>query len=479
MHTKIISPIAIVLLLLSVYCFTLAPGLSWANGGADGGDLIAAAAINGVPHPTGYPLYMLLAKLFQSFPIGNLAYRTNLFSACCTCLAAIMIYVTVNRLLSGQKYFRISATVAALAFGLSPLVWSQAVISEVYGLQSLLTINILYQTLFIGEKPFENFMRGIIFGLALGNHITTVFLLPFLLIEKSRIKIFSNSKLLLRIIGLLVGLSIYLILPLRAMNNPAINWFNPVTFESFYQLVSGQLYQSYFSASYMIDRTRAWAGLLIENFSIPGVVIGIYSILDSENNKRFNLLVAWVFLVYGLFALFYASYDSYVYLIQTILAFSLWIGLGIDKFINYVMGRWCNAGWILFPLLILFFILRITFVMPKVNASADNRATEFGKHILELSPVNAMIFTKDDQSTFSLWYFHFAENQRPDIKVISEGLLGFDWYRQSLRTTYSSLRIPEISNLAPFHLIDQNPDRPFCFIEYPKTMKINCSRTDF
>ena len=175
MHTKIIPPIAIVLLLVSVYCFTLAPGLSWANGGADGGDLIAAAAINGVPHPTGYPLYMLLAKLFQWLPIGNLAYRTNLLSACCTCSAAIMIYVTVNRLLSGQKYFRIAATIAALAFGLSPLVWSQAVISEVYGLQSLLTIIILYQTLFIGEKPLENFMRGIIFGLALGNHITIVF----------------------------------------------------------------------------------------------------------------------------------------------------------------------------------------------------------------------------------------------------------------------------------------------------------------
>jgi hypothetical protein len=474
MHPKIIPPIAIGLLLLSVYCFTLAPGLSWANGGADGGDLIAAAAINGVPHPTGYPLYMLLAKLFQSFPIGNLAYRTNLLSACCTCLAAIMIYVTVNRLLSGQKYFRIAAIVAALAFGLSPLVWSQAVISEVYGLQSLLTIIIFYQTLFICEKPFENLVRGIIFGLALGNHITTVFLLPFLLVENSRIKIFPSSKLLLRIIGLLVGSSIYLILPLRAMNNPAINWFNPITLESFYQLVSGQLYQSYFSASYVIDRTRAWAGLLVENFSIPGVVIGIYSLLDSGNNKRFNLLVAWVFLVYGLFALFYASYDSYVYLIQTILAFSLWIGLGIGRFISYIMDRWCNAGWILFPLLILFFILHITFVVPKVNASTDDRATEFGKYVNEISPVNAMIFTKDDQSTFSLWYFHFAENQRPDIKVISEGLLEYDWYQQSLRTTYPNLIVPKLSNLSPYKLIINNSRYPYCLVRDSESLQINC-----
>ncbi|MDP2964722.1 MAG: hypothetical protein Q8N39_01640 [Pelolinea sp.] len=226
----------------------------------------------------------------------------------------------------------------------------------------------------------------------------------------------------------------------------------------------------------MIDRARAWAGLLVENFSIPGVVIGIYTILGSENNKRFDLLVAWVFLVYGLFALFYASYDSYVYLIQTILAFSLWIGLSIDGFISYMMGRWHKAGWILFPLLILFFILRINSAVPKVNASNDDRAELFGQLVFDTVPEKAMIFTKDDNTTFALWYFHFAAEKRLDTNIIAEGLLKFDWYRQSLRTTYPSLRIPEIPNLAPYTLINQNPDRPFCFIEYPETIKINCSR---
>ncbi|MCJ7773763.1 MAG: DUF2723 domain-containing protein, partial [Desulfobacterales bacterium] len=327
MNKKLLFPLVISIILIYAYGTTIASGISWANSGADGGDLITAAAINGVPHPTGYPLYMLLAKLFQNIPIGNLAFRTNLLSACCTCLAAILIYLTVNRLLSDQKYSIIASLVAALAFGFSPLVWSQAVISEVYGLQSLLTIIILYQTLFSGEKPFENFICGIIFGLALGNQITTVFLLPFLLIEKAYLKSFPNSKLLLRIIGLLVGSGIYLILPLRAINNPAINWNNPVTINSFFQLISGQIYQSYFSTSYIIDRVRGWAGLLIEQFSILGVFSGIFVIFDDQTNKKYLLPIFWIFISYGVFALFYTSYDSYVYLIQTIIAFALWIGL--------------------------------------------------------------------------------------------------------------------------------------------------------
>jgi hypothetical protein len=474
MYTKIIPPVAVFILLISLYCFTLAPGLSWANNGADGGDLITAAAINGVPHPTGYPLYMLLAKLFQWLPIGNLAYRTNLLSTFCTILAAFFVYQTIFYFKNGKKHGSISAIIAALVFGLSPLVWSQAVITEVYGLQSLLTIGILYQTIRMGNKPYEDILRGLLFGLALGNHITGIFLLPLLLLDKEEFHISLKSNLSTRFFGLLVGAAVYLILPLRAMNQPSINWFNPVTFTSFYKLVTGQIYQSYFSASYALDRARSWAGFLIENFSIPGVAIGIYAILNSENNKRFNCLVAWIFLIYGFFALFYASYDSYVYLIQTILAFSLWIGLSIDRIISYVMGRWHKAYWVLFPLSVLFFIFRIYSIVPKVNASNDDRAELFGQLVFDTVPDNAMIFTKDDHSTFALWYFHFAENQRPDIKVISEGLLEYDWYQQSLRTTYPNLIVPKLSNLSPHNLIMNNSRYPYCLVRDSESLQINC-----
>src|SRR5258708_26109081 len=71
---------------------TLAPGLSWANNGADGGDLITAAATGGVAHPSGYPTFLLLARLFQFLPWGTIAYRTNLMSAVFTALTALLVY---------------------------------------------------------------------------------------------------------------------------------------------------------------------------------------------------------------------------------------------------------------------------------------------------------------------------------------------------------------------------------------------------
>jgi hypothetical protein len=45
---------------LAAYLKTLAPTVTWRNGGADGADLAAAVAVLGIPHPPSYPTYVLL-----------------------------------------------------------------------------------------------------------------------------------------------------------------------------------------------------------------------------------------------------------------------------------------------------------------------------------------------------------------------------------------------------------------------------------
>ena len=330
-------------------------------------------------------------------------------------------------------------------------------------------------TIRMGDKPYQDLLRGWIFGLAIGNHITTIFLIPFLLIDIKKFRVSPISHLALRIFGLLAGLAIYLILPFRATQNPVINWLNPINLSSFFQLISGQIYRSYFSIKFVIDHARAWADILIENLSIPGVFIGLFSLLEFKKNREINLLTIWIFGVYGLFALFYVTNDSYVYLIPTIIAFSIWIGLGIGNICNLVSEKWQYTNWVLVTLMIGFFILRIYSALPDVNASKDERAEIFGRSAFNSLPEGALVFTADDQSTFTLWYFHFAIKKRLDLKIISEGLLKYEWYGQNLRTTYPSLKIPELSDLAPFKIIIQNPEYKFCFIDSEGELKGNCS----
>jgi hypothetical protein len=53
----------------------------------DAGEFVVAAYRFSLPHPPGYPLYMLLLKLWSMLPINigldPLAVKANLFSALC------------------------------------------------------------------------------------------------------------------------------------------------------------------------------------------------------------------------------------------------------------------------------------------------------------------------------------------------------------------------------------------------------------
>ena len=74
-------------LALAVYLRTLAPTVMW----YDMGEFATAAYVLGIAHNTGYPLLMLLGKLFTYLPLGDIAYRVNLLSAVCAALTVMVV----------------------------------------------------------------------------------------------------------------------------------------------------------------------------------------------------------------------------------------------------------------------------------------------------------------------------------------------------------------------------------------------------
>ncbi len=220
--------------LLAVYLATMAPGLTWANYGADGGDLIAAAASGGIAHPTGYPFYLLLARMFQWIPLGSLAFRTSLLSALAAVSAAGWVYGMITGFLpAGRRWNWLAGLAGGFAFGLAPLIWSQAVITEVYALHSLFVAFLLY----LLSKPLsvrftqarQDWMAGLTFGLAMGNHVTIIFLMPVVLLTTIQRRNISDLEqpwfagwqvnirsLARRVAWMGCGLLVYLALPLRA-----------------------------------------------------------------------------------------------------------------------------------------------------------------------------------------------------------------------------------------------------------------------
>lgn len=88
-------------------------------------------------------------------------------------------------------------------------------------------------------------------------------------------------------------------------------------------------------------------------------------------------------------------------------------------------------------------------------------------------PENALIFAKGDRAVFTLWYFHFALKERPDLVVIAEDLLHFDWYQEVINQTYPYISVP-----VPFPWTEtialSNPAHPICYVQYVDQSEINC-----
>ena len=125
---------------LLLYAGTLCPTVPV----GDGGELICSAHGLGIAHPTGYPLFCLLGRIFSiALPLGNIAVRVNAMSVLFAALTSLIVYFLTREMLrdrfgSGYLLLRPVALFTALAFSFSEDMWSQAVQTEVYALQIFL-----------------------------------------------------------------------------------------------------------------------------------------------------------------------------------------------------------------------------------------------------------------------------------------------------------------------------------------------------
>ena len=277
---------------LAVYCMTLAPTITWAHDGADGGDLITAAYTLGIPHPSGYPTYVLLGKLFTFLPVGDVAYRINLMSAVFAAATAALTYLTVLFLLApaaNTVVKTIIAGAAALLLAFSHTFWSQAIIAEVYALNSFfVAAMVCLVTLWLrrsGDVPGRGdgllWVASFVMGLSLGNHLSAALLLPgilFLAIKRGRVGV----KSWLAMAGFfLLGLSVYVYLPLRATARPPVNWGDPRTWTGFWWVVSAEAYREYvlgLPLQYLPGRLSSWVNMLVQQFTWPGLALGLAGI---------------------------------------------------------------------------------------------------------------------------------------------------------------------------------------------------------
>lgn len=445
-------PLTLISLLAVAYGLTIAPGLTWANHGDDGGDLITAAATLGVAHPTGYPTYLLLARLFQMLPVGNLAFRTTLLSAAGAIGAALGVRAIILELLSTEiKAFhhQAAAWLGGLAFGLSSLLWSQAVIVEVYALHALgLTLVVLATLRLVRTEPAANYSanRGLAFalGLALGNHLTTLLALPpYLFAALYPGWRMQRRELMILGLCLIAGAGVYLYVPLRAATHAPVNWGGAFTLPGLWWVISAEPYRGLaFAAPLTEVAARLYSFFttdLPQQFGWAGILLGLSGIWLAPKRAKFALL--WLALISVIFAIGYKTSDYFVYLLPVYLVLAVGIGLAWGALLDWSSRQSQTIYGGLMAAALAWLAYQAAFTGPSVSAQTDDQAEAFLKTVFQQAPPDALVVTQNDRDSFALWYGHFARHERPDLIVVVERLLPFQWYRDDLQVLYPSLKL--------------------------------------
>jgi hypothetical protein len=444
-----LAPLLVFVGSLVVYVLTAAPTVF----GFDSAEYAAAAYNLGVPHPTGYPLYLLLGKLFTYLPFGDVAYRLNLMSAFFSSATITVVY-----LMAFMVSRRVVLSIAVAGFlAFSYYFWSASVITEVYSLHAFLNAVTIYLLLlwYRGGGNKLLYGAGFIWGLSFGNHMTTALLGPALAflvglgLWEKRIK---WQHLLTLAVCSIVPLSVYLYLPLRYLAGAvpyALGSYDAegvfvrtdtTTIQGIWSALTAKQFGVFFLAYRGWDYVSQLGQVMFwvyGNFLGVGLILGVLGLIRNYlvDNRRLVFL-GLVFLANMLFFASYGAPDRQFMFLTGYIAWSVWIADGMYLALTTIEGslpqswqrRLVSAlgqraklvRWETLSLLLGIIALSVNFSYVDLSSFTIIRDRYPG--IMSSLKPNALVLAWWADSA-PMYYFQQVEGMRPDVQIVDRFLI--------------------------------------------------------
>ncbi len=494
-----------------VYLRTLAPSVTF----IDSGELAAVAITLGIAHPTGYPLFTLLARAFAYLPVATEEIvRLHVLSAFLCVAGVYVFYLLVHEVLSGiaarsslfrpkqreslGTQVRVAAAAASLLLAFSETYWSQAVAIEVYSLHVLLVIVTMYCFFRASFGHLWNegdgsrsegwwYAFAFVLGLSFTNHMTTILLAPGLLYLYFATQGFrpgSWKRIALMAVPFLAGLSVYAYLPIRAADSPALNWGNPETIERFLWHWTGKQYRVWIFSSteaaghqlkYFLNSLPlefAYAGLLV-------AVAGVFALWRGYRKIAIGALLLFAGCV--LYAINYDIHDidSYFLLAYISIAFTAAAGFSVIwRFLSERLGKGAASVAV-----VLIGLMPLAFHFEKTDESGNYMVEDYTMNMFSSLQQNALVFSYQwDYWVSASYYYQLVRSHRPDVVVVDKELLRRSWYFLQLESRYPWLIRNSQSEIDAFlkELYKFEHELPYDpaviqsrFVEMIRSMKIN------
>lgn len=452
------------LAITTIYLLCMSPYV----GAGDSGELIVTAAKLAAPHPPGYPLYTFFAHLFSLLPISSVAWRIGLFSVVCQVAAAAVLFKFLLEWL-GRTWIACAIT---LLYSLSPLIWRYAIEAEVFALNNLFAVILIYllwrslpSSPLMRTVPSQGTLRmstwfttpqsamplfGFVLGLAATNHLTILmfafpFMLYFLWIHRAQT---TAKSLALTIATFALGLTPYLYMFYLGQNRALYAWGDFSTWNGFFTHVLRSEYGSFQLATGDKEDSHFWSKLyyfgqeMVRNIYWPGVAALAYAVYHIGKRKAgaaFPRLLLAAFIFFTILFQSLSNLDLSIPLYYHTQA-RMWMLplLLLTLIIGWAMSIQKYLGAIVVPTI----IGMAAWNWKIQDKSHDVFFRDVGRTMLNSVAPNAVVLMREDTYVNALRYLQEIDGIRTDVKVIPLDALWWPWCKELVEKNVPGFTIP-------------------------------------
>jgi Protein O-mannosyl-transferase TMEM260-like len=424
----------------TVYNATLASGLTFVS--LDGNEAATVPYRLGLMHSPGYPFYTWLGKLFTLLPAGDVAHCMNLMSAVSAAGACVFLYGIVVLLARS----RLAALFAALLFAFSPVLWSQAVIAEVYAPNAFMLALAIFLFVAWGERLRRHLGRKehdanssrlfwsacLVFGLSLGTHLSNLALIPGLVLYVlflRRVNALGPRQLAIGGGLFVLAACQFVWLPLRAstLNDELMLRYKPDDLANAYNYIFNVFHEIRFAFSLqeLPARLSVYVGLVNDNFGTVGIALALVGMWDMFRRQRAAFcLLAVTYLIEVLYFVEYNVPDISVFFLAAHLIFAIWTAFGVRLLLASASGlaprRWAARAAVSLAFCAVFAVppaVQLTGGWSQYDHHDDTTVKDFYDQAFLALPQNSVLLGNRGVPGFDLFHHYVVSASRPDVDV--------------------------------------------------------------
>jgi hypothetical protein len=463
----------------------------------DSAELTAAVLGGGVPHPPGFPLLLILARIWVAAVPLQASGGLNLFSSFLAALGIAIWFTVITRVMkesmvdTGRGIISLFSLIPVLVMGISVTYSIQATRFEVYSLNFVCFAVLVLIALKIASTDHPSswpyYALFALIGIAMVAHILTIALvIPGILLLLYKYNKISLKRIVpAATLAVLLMMILYFFLYYLARQHPPLNWGDPCSLRKFYNYIFIREFTasaSSFNPGHIIDNLWFVVSLLSGQLGAAGLILSVWGFIYLVRAKSAIALPLAIILFLNSFSIvfsqefFLENYDLHGYLMVSLAIVTLLTAVGLLRMyisLAKLIKRCGTDHPEKLALVASLIIAVLIFAVPAkhnilaADLSGVEGARDYSGQFLEGAPGDALIITSYYNTYFCLQAYKAAFASVDEHPILNVYNWDHKWGKEEINRRFQKKLPIDIDRQSFYrHFLNEFMKKSPIYVEY-------------